>query len=71
MERWVGIGLGLNSFSLALYYFSFVKEYDPTQLIFGVMDPPIAYTLASLGIGLTGGILGMAVGRSLWNYNKR
>lgn len=71
-ERTFGILTGFSSFSAGAYYFSFIKEFDPTKLVFGVMDPPIAYTLGAMGIGAVGAVIGFGVGRSVWNlWNRR
>ncbi|KAI9324009.1 mitochondrial import protein Pam17-domain-containing protein [Obelidium mucronatum] len=39
---------GVTSFFAGSYYFMAVKEFDPTELVFGVMDASIANILASI-----------------------
>lgn len=66
-ERWFAASLGLVSFSASLYYVSFVKEFDPTVMFFGIMDPSIAYMLMSFAGGALGACGGVFFGRLVWN----
>ncbi|KAI9334976.1 mitochondrial import protein Pam17-domain-containing protein [Obelidium mucronatum] len=57
---------GVTSFFAGSYYFMAVKEFDPTELVFGVMDASIAYSMGALCVGLAGGVAGVFLGGALW-----
>ncbi|KAJ3227668.1 TIM23 complex component [Chytriomyces hyalinus] len=48
------------------YYFMAVAEFDPTELVFGVMDASMAYSLGALGVGVLGGVAGVFAGTAVW-----
>lgn len=45
---------------------SVVKEFDPTDMVFGVLDPAIAYTLGAMAMGAAGAALGIFAGSAAW-----
>ncbi|KAJ3194845.1 TIM23 complex component [Entophlyctis luteolus] len=48
------------------YYFMAVKEFDPTELVFGVMDASVAYSMGALAVGAAGAVVGVFGGSALW-----
>lgn len=49
------------------YYFGIVVDFDPTAMVFGVLDPAIAYSLGALAIAAAGAVAGSAAGGIIWN----
>ncbi|KAJ3059105.1 TIM23 complex component [Rhizoclosmatium hyalinum] len=64
-------GTGLLSFVAGSYYFMAVKEFDPTELVFGVMDASVAYSMGAMCVGIAGGVLGVFVGGALWRGSAK
>ncbi|KAJ3119497.1 TIM23 complex component [Physocladia obscura] len=57
---------GTLSFIGGSYYFMAVKEFDPTELVFGMMDASIAYSLGAMAVGITGAVAGVFLGGAVW-----
>lgn len=69
-ERGTAGFTGFCSFAATTYYTGAVMDFDPTHLIFGMMDPTMAYAIASFGVGAVGYAAGTVVGNGLWNMKQ-
>ncbi|KAJ3060960.1 TIM23 complex component, partial [Podochytrium sp. JEL0797] len=57
---------GIAAFLAGSYYFMAVAEFDPTELVFGVMDASVAYSMGAMAVGIAGAVAGVFAGGALW-----
>ncbi|KAI9020465.1 mitochondrial import protein Pam17-domain-containing protein [Hyaloraphidium curvatum] len=71
-ERVGGILGGIAGFVGGTYYFgTLFLDFDPTEMVFGVLDPAIAYTLGAMAAGAAGAAAGIFAGGAMWALVRR
>ncbi|KAJ3223282.1 hypothetical protein HK099_001323 [Clydaea vesicula] len=65
-ERTLGIIGGGTALISSSYYFGAVADFDPVEKVFGMIDPQVAFPIATLAIGSMGWMFGKVLGGSIW-----